>query len=216
MCYCLEMEQMLLLANGGVRPGLNVGPLKEREKKKQITFQVNYDVPSGHCWFTAALNLRPILLNPWHPRSCINNIAGRGGTNRGLRAASEPQFKSLMASGEWIRAGGKPTGRSTGVRSAAVAAITSRHSLYWPPPIGILLKVLHTQTSPLSGTKRPRSRDKESAEESSGARHQWPWGSLKNHATILFLFKSNHEAWTFSSMTSLAMEKCCCSRKGFY
>lgn len=96
-----------------------------------------------------------------------------------------------MASSEWICAGGKPTGRSTGVRSAAVAAITSRHSLYWPPPIGILLKVPHTQTSPLSGTKRPRFRDK----ENSGARHQWPRGGLKNHAMILFPFKSNQEAF---------------------
>lgn len=51
-----------------------------------------------------------------------------------------------MAAGEWMCVpGGNPTGWSTGVRSAGVAAITSHHSLYWPPPIWFLLNLEHIQ-----------------------------------------------------------------------
>lgn len=68
-----------------------------------------------------------------------------------------------------MRARGNPTGWSTGVRSAGVAAITSHHSLYWPPPIGILLNLKHMQLFLLGGStlKAPVSlkHDKESAQQ---------------------------------------------------
>lgn len=51
-----------------------------------------------------------------------------------------------------MRARGNPTGWSTGVRSAGVAAITSHHSLYWPPPIGFLLNLKHMQLFLLGGS----------------------------------------------------------------
>lgn len=47
---------------------------------------------------------------------------------------------------------GNPTGWSTGVRSAGVAAITSHHSLYWPPPIGFLLNLKRMQLFLLGGS----------------------------------------------------------------
>lgn len=56
-----------------------------------------------------------------------------------------------MAASEWMCARGNPTGWSTGVRSAGVVAITSHHSLYWPPPIGLLLNLKHMQLFLLGG-----------------------------------------------------------------
>lgn len=53
---------------------------------------------------------------------------------------------------------------------------------------------------------------KEWAEENSGARHDRPTGSLKNHATISFLFKSNREAFLRRDRCvcgTRAMENCC-------
>lgn len=58
---------------------------------------------------------------------------------------------------------------STGVRSAGVAAITSHNSLYWPPPIAVLLNLKHMQLFPRSGSNSRASvslnPDKESAEQ---------------------------------------------------
>ncbi len=47
---------------------------------------------------------------------------------------------------------GNPTGWSTGVRSAGVAAITSHHLLYWPPPIGFLLNLKRMRLFLLGGS----------------------------------------------------------------
>lgn len=56
-----------------------------------------------------------------------------------------PQFSTFMATGDRAFARGHPTGCTTGVRSASVAAITSHHSHYWLPPIGVLLNLKHSQ-----------------------------------------------------------------------
>lgn len=66
-----------------------------------------------------------------------------------------------------MRARGNPTGWSTGVRSAGIAAITSHHLLYWPPPIGFLLNLKHVQLFLLGGSNLKASvslkHEKESA-----------------------------------------------------
>lgn len=72
-----------------------------------------------------------------------------------------------------MRARRNPTDWAAGVRSAGLAAITSHHSLYWPPPIGILLNLKHMQLFLLGGnnSKAPVSltHDKESVQLNNGA-----------------------------------------------
>lgn len=118
-------------------------------------------VTSRHCWFTA-ISTRHQLFSTSGTQGVVLIILLAGGEQTVVYVLPQRHnFKPSMASSELIHAGRKLTGQPTGVRSAVIAAITSCHSLYWPPPIGILLKVLHTQTSLLSGTKKPWCRDKE-------------------------------------------------------
>ena len=152
--------------------------LKKRKKKrkKRVSswwttkdFLVLTSTPASTPHFT--LILPSTLLNLSGTPGVVLIILLAGGNKPGLWAALVLQFRALMAASEWIRARGNPTGWSTGVRSAGVAAITSHHSLYWPPPIGFLLNLKHMQLFLLGGSNLKASLrcDKELVQQSSSA-----------------------------------------------
>lgn len=146
----------------------------EKEKKKNCDFMVNYKRLLGprrllRPLTASLLTFHQLFSTSPAPPGVVLIILLAGGNKPGLWAALVPQFRALMAASEWMRARGNPTGWSTGVRSAGVAAITSHHSLYWPPPIGFLLNLKHMQLFLLGGSNLKASlrRDKAPVQRSS-------------------------------------------------
>lgn len=130
---------------------------KKREKKnKKRDFITNHKRLFGACRFLYPLAAslltfhQPLRL----PATCINNMTSRGAANQQPSHVLVPQFRAFNGSRRMNTCRGRgrdPTGWSTGARSAGVAAITSCHSLYWPPPIGFLLNLKPMQLFLLDG-----------------------------------------------------------------
>lgn len=173
-CFCLSIFMTCGLFSKYFTKKTAQKKKNEKEKKKNLWLHGELQktpwslpIPASSHRFT--LNLPSTLLNLSGTPGVVLIILLAGGNKPGLRAALVLQFRALMAASEWMRARGNPTGWSTGVRSAGVAAITSHHSLYWPPPIGFLLNLKHMQLFLLGGSNLKASlrHDKEPVQQSS-------------------------------------------------